>query len=318
MTTLESILSSISSYFYPEEVPAAAPIQPQSAIAYDTVAPASESMRTEWRPERPRITPPSELPGRSSMSEYRLLAVTNDTQTLGNGILDTLSHRLQGVKAKIREVSAENMQKLREAAERASASDFWSVLKKIATSLLSALSAVFGITILATGGSALVGGAMIASGVLSLANFALSELGTWDWIAEIIANGNEDLKKKLAMAIPIGVGIVAAGIGLVGTVNGVATGALNLTEKVISAAQTAVGIFGAATTFGKSAADSRALLTQADLKMIQALLTIERENFTSTIDEIKGSMGEFKAIKSKTKKAIEMIAQSNIELVRQA
>ncbi len=318
MFTLESIVSSINNYFYPEEVPAAGPIAPPSPMAHDTVSPASNLLHAEWRPERPRITPPSELPRHSSLSEYRLLAVTSDTQTLGGAILDTLSYRLQGAKDKIREVSSENMAKLREAAKRASKSDFWSVLKKIATSLLSALSAVFGITILATGGSALVGGAMIASGILSLANFALSELGTWDWIADYIAQDNEDLKKKLAIALPLSVGIVAAGIGLVGTVNGVATGAFNLAEKILSSAHTVVSVSHSVATFAKANADANLIKIQADLKAIQALFTVEQENFTSIINEIKGSMGEFKNIKAKTKKAIEMIAQSNIDLVRQA
>lgn len=318
MQAIESIISSISSYLYPEEQPVDGTVPPQSAIAYDTVAPSAESLRAGWTPERPRLTAPSELPGSQSMSEYRLLAVTNDTRALGDDILETLSFRLQGVKDKIREVSAENMQKLKEAAERASSSDFWGILKKIATSLVSAVSAVFGIAILATGGSALVGGAMIASGVLSLANFALSELGTWDWIADLIAHDNEDLKKKLQWILPAAVGIIAAGIGIVGSVNGVVSGALNFAEKAASVVQTGLAIFGSAVTIGKGAADARITWTRADLKMIEAHLTAERENFTTTIDEIKGSMSEFKSVNSKTRKAIEMIAQSNIELVRQA
>lgn len=318
MSAIDSIISSISSYFYPEEVPCIEAVSPQSSIVYDTVKPSQEVLRSEWTPERPRLMAPSQLPQNQSLSEYRLLAVTNDTRALGDDILETLSFRLQSVKEKIREVSAENMGKLREAATRASSSDFWGILKKIATSLVSAISAVFGIAILATGGSALVGGAMIASGVLSLANFALSELGTWDWIADLIAHNNDDLKKKLQWILPGAVGILAAGIGIVGSVNGVVSGAMNFAEKAASVAQTGIAIFQSVTTIGKSAADANTLWTKADLKMIQAHLTVERENFTSTIDEIKGSMSEFKGVNTKTKKAIEMIAQSNIELVRQA
>ena len=318
MQVIDSIISTISSYFYPEEVPVAPPVVPPSAIAYDTVAPSEEVLRAGWTPERPRLTPPSALPRNESLSEYRLLAVTNDTRALGDDILGTLGLRLQGVKDNIREVSAENMLKLREAAERASSSDFWGTLKKIAISLVSALSIVFGITVLASGGTALVGGAMIASGVLSLANFAFSELGTWDWVADLIAHDNEDLKNKLKWVLPGAVGILAAGIGIVGSVNGVVTGAVNFAEKAASVAQTGIAIFQSVTTLGKGTADANLIWTRADLKLIQAHLTAERENFTSTIDEIKGSMAEFKGVNSKTRKAIEMIAQSNIELVRQA
>src|SRR5476649_825114 len=112
MQVIDSIISTISSYFYPEEVPVAPSVAPPSAIAYDTVAPSEEVSRAGWTPERPRLTAPSALPRNESLTEYRLLAVTDDTRALGDDILETLGLRLQGVKDKIREVSAENMQKL--------------------------------------------------------------------------------------------------------------------------------------------------------------------------------------------------------------
>lgn len=72
------------------------------------------------------------------------------------------------------------------------------------------------------------------------------------------------------------------------------------------------------TTLGKGIADARLIWTKADLKLIEADLAIQREQFTTTMEEIKGSMNEFKAAKAKAKKAIEMISQTNLQLVRQA
>lgn len=297
-----------------------------------------DSMRPAVVFERPQLTPPSslpklsprgsvapeikmhgsELPKAAKRSDLRLLAVTAASQDLGSEILDSLALRLQGVKAKIKEVSAEMIQKLKEAAARARDSGFWSILKKIATCLLSAVSIVFGVSLIASGGGALLGGAMIASGILSLANFALSEFGTWDWVAIQLANGDEDLKKKLLMILPGAVGLIAGGIGLVGSVNGIVNGALNLAEKALFVAQAALAIFDGVTTLGKGISDARLLWTKADLMEIKAALTVDQENFTSTIDEIKSSMNDFNAMLAKAKKAIEMIVQSNIALVRQA
>lgn len=317
MSSINSIFSTLGSYFSRETTLSSQALEQERASTAGGIVPAAEEAVVDWVPERPLITSPKDLPlSRHASSDYRLLAVTEETRHLGDEILKTLSSRLNCAKEKIAEVSAENIQKLKEAAERANASNFWSILKKIATSLLSAISIVFGITMLASGGSALIGGAMIASGILSLANFALSELGTWDWIADQLAHDNEDLKKKIAMIMPAAVGILAGGIGLLGSVNAIASNAMNFAEKAVSVAQTALSIFNAVTTLGKGISDARLLWTQADLSLIQGELTVQRENFDTLIDEIKSSMNEFKAVQSKTKKAVEMVTESDVQLVR--
>lgn len=277
------------------------------------------SSSSAWTPERPRLTPPESLPHSiGPSSEYRLLAVTDESRNLGNQIMSTLGTRLQNVKLKIREISAENIQKLKEAAQRAADSSFWSVLKKIATCLLSSLSIVFGIALVGSGGGALIGGAMIASGILSLANFAMSETGGWDWVAKQISDDNEERRKMLAMILPGAVGILAGGIGLVGSVQGIVSGAIQFAEKSVYIAQTALAIFDGITTFGKGHADAHLTWAQADLQKIQADLTVERSHFDTVMREIETSMSDFKAVKAKTKKIIQTLSQSNVQLVRQA
>lgn len=312
LNNIHSIFSNITSYFFPETE---APGENAAPVISDSIAAAPEASIETWTPERPELAPAEYI--NCFYSPLRLIAVTDQSRELGGNILETLSVRLANVKDKVREISAENIKKLKEAAERANASTFWSTLQKIATCLLSALSVIFGVTLLASGGGALIGGAMIASGVLSLANFALSELGTWDWVAEQLANGNEERKRQIATILPAAIGIVAGGIGLVGSVHGVATGALQFAEKAVAVAQTALTLFSAATDFGKGCADARLLWTQADLMKIQADLTVKQENFDLLADEIKFSMKEFQGVKTKAKKAIEMITQSDMQLVRQ-
>jgi hypothetical protein len=287
----------------------------------DTTVPDSiESMNADaqpiWTPERPVLTSPGSLPPPASDSVYRLLATTEESRDLGNKILDTLGLRMQNVKHKIREISADNIQKLKEAAQRAADSSFWSILKKIATCLLSTVSIVFGISLVATGGGALIGGAMIASGVLSLANFAISETGGWEWVAKQLASDNQERQQMLSWVLPGAVGIIAGGIGIVGSVQGIVSGAIQFVEKAVYVAQTALAIFDGATTFGKGCADARMTWTQADLAKIQADLTVERTHFDNITREIEGCMNDFKAAKAKTKKIIQTLSQSNVQLVR--
>ena len=177
---------------------------------------------------------------------------------------------------------------------------------------------VFGISLIATGGGALIGGAMIASGILSLSNFALSETEAWDWVAKQLSNDNEERQKMLAMILPSAIGILAGGIGLVGSVQGIVTGSLQFAEKAIYVAQTALAMFDGITTFGKGYANAHLIWTQADLSKIQADLTVERTHFDAVMREIETSMNDFKAVKAKTKKTIQTLSQSNVQLVRQA
>src|ERR1700722_16152196 len=153
-----SHFSPISSFPSMRPVPEALPSEPVhreiGATATDSLEPMHESSREEWKPERPVLTPPDALPhpsprGRAS-SAYRFIAVTEESRNLGNKILDTLGLRLETLKQKISEISATHIQKLKESAKRAAESGFWSVLKKIATCLLSAISIVFGVSLVAS------------------------------------------------------------------------------------------------------------------------------------------------------------------------
>ncbi len=310
MSGIDSIFSSISSYFFPETTPVSEPSNVDKVKATDPIA--NERLRREWAPERPILTPPQCLP----MCAYRLLEVTSASREIGNKILDGLSYRISVAKDTISDIAAENMKILRDAALRARNSDWWSALTKIANAIFSAVSIVFGMAVSASGGTALIGGAMIASGILSLANFALAEMGTWHWIADLLAHENEERKQQLAWMLPAAFGILAAGIGITGSVNGVASGALNFAEKAASVALGAVNIFQAATTFGSGVADYKRLHTEADLQLNNTERTIAQERFDLILDEVKGSMSEFRTVGAKTKTAIKTICESNIQLVR--
>lgn len=264
--------------------------------------------------ERPVLTPPHEI---STRSDCRLLAATEDSRVIGDEILKTFGLRLSNVKNEIQNASNELLKKLKEAAERASNSNWWAVLKKIATSLVSALSIVFGVALVASGGGALIGGAMIASGILSLANFALSETEAWEWIAKQLSHDNEEWQKKLTMILPAAVGVAACGLGAFGSAYGLATGAIQFAQQAVYLAQTALAVFSVTATFGKGVADTKLLWTQADQERIQSQLSAMRTIFDSVFEEIKGSLSDFKSVSDKTKQTLQLITKSNNELVRE-
>lgn len=258
----------------------------------------------------PQLTPPAK------MMVLRFLDSTEETRNLGSSLLDQLTGRLNAVKGNIQEISAHNMEKLKEAAARANTSGFWSILKKISACLLSALSTITGIAFLAAGGGALIGGAMIASGILTIANFALAETGKWDWAAKMIAGDNEEKQKKWATFLPSAVGIVAGAIGLFGSVGSYASHAISFADKAILVAQSAFALFEGAVVFGKGCADARLISTQADLADIGGQLTSKRTEFDSLSREIEVSLNDFRMVKSKARQAMKTIAQTNMSSAR--
>jgi len=292
---------------------AVTPYLPPKPIITDVLTRAPEPLKTEWKPEKPKLTHPDAV-----MSEYRLLSALKQLGETGDDLLRLLGTRLSNVKDEVREISAENIQRLRASAERANASTWWQVLQKIATSLLSALSLVSGIAVISAGGHAFIGGAMIASGIFSLFNIALTESGTWDWIAKQLAQENEERREQLAKILPAAMGLVAGGIGLAGSAYSFTTGAIPFVEKSLYIAQTAFSIFQASVTLGKGQADVRLIWAQADSNESDGKLNMSQVGFNSLVQEIKTFMETLKSAKAAAKKAVENISETNIQLVRQA
>lgn len=296
-------------------VPSASLTTPSSLLDREMATALQQAQAAQQAQSIKEIKPvPPKLP---TLSDLRLLHVSNATRNLGEDITDTLSLRLSYAKEEIKTISVEQIAKLQTAAEKANSSQFWSALKKIATCLLAAVSTIIGVSLVATGGMGFVGGAMIASGVLSLANFAFSECNFWKWVAEKLSQDRKE-QEQIQMILPMILGIVTAGVGLIGSAMGATSGTLNLSEKVGTIAHTAVSLFETFTSVGKGIADADLLWTRADLTTIQGDLNLERILYEYVMEGIKSSMQEFKSIQAKINQAIRSITYSNTQLARQA
>ncbi len=257
-----------------------------------------------WEQKPPQLMRPS--------SEYRLISLANELECSIGEILNSVTMRLGDVKEKIRSLSVENIQKLKEAATKAQSGNFWSMLKKIASCLLAAITMVLGASCIASGGGALVGGIMIASGLLSLANTTLSESRAWDWVAGQLSHENEERKKQLALLLPTALGVLAASCGIAGSIYGAALAVQN-TALI---AQTALSLFSGMTTMGKGITDAQTLWIQADLQLIQGHLTEEREELSSLTEKVRIFLSELKNALKKAQNALDLIHKTKTQLIR--
>ena len=203
------------------------------------------------------------------------------------------------------------LKKLKEAAENTQSANVWSLLKKIGLSLLSALSVVMGISLIATGAGTLVGGAMIGSGIISLANMLMSEIGVWDWVAKKLAHEDKERQQMLAMLLPLSVGVLAGVIGVFGTVGACTWSGINFLDKIILIAQTGLTIFDVATTIGKGYTDAKTVWLNADLTDEKGKITIEREMIKKTTNSIENVLGELKMAHEKSAQFVQMAIRSN-------
>jgi hypothetical protein len=263
-----------------------------------------------------RVEPPQLIPPERISSGYALLNAINGICGLRESMMNTSTLRLETMKTEIEEASAKLMQKLKEAANEAKNNDFWSMLKKVATCLFSALSSILGLAVIGSGGSALVGGAMVASGLLSLANLVLSECEGWDWITDQLAQGSEETKQKLLLFLPAAVGLVAGAFGLVGSVYGITSGALDFTQKIGGIAQTAFALFGGATNLGKGTSDAKLIWVQADLASKEEELKMKQEACGRFTDDVNTTLEGFNRTFQQAKSAIRSLTKTQSQLTR--
>ncbi len=251
-----------------------------------------------------------------NVTELRFLAAMETFRSFGNQILSTLGIRLETFRLQLEEISADNLQKLRESAEKAKASDFWSLLKKVANSLLSALSIVIGVSLVATGAGSLIGGAMIASGILSITNMLVSGSRVWDWLAKKLANEDEDRRKMLAMFLPMAVGLLAGVIGIFGSAGAFAWSGIEFAEKAVLIAQGTLGIIEGVTTIGKGCADANLIWSHADLTEVKSEMTIKRYLIDNTMRSIEGVLDGLNSAHNTAKSLVNMAIRSNETVVK--
>lgn len=288
---------------------------------YDTIAPAQAKPSAPIIIDRPLLPPPDfsgQLPANAkppTLSELRFLAVMEAFRSFGDEMLSSLGVRLESYRLQLEDISTENLEKLKEASENAKSSDFWSLLTKVATCLLSALSVVIGISLVATGGLTLVGGAMIGSGIFSLANMLMSETKTWDWVAKKLANDDEERQKMLAMLLPAAAGILSGLVGVFGSAGAVVWTGVTFFDKAILIAQTSLAMFNGVTTIGKGYADAKTLWLQADLTKMKSNITIERQMVDRTTKSIEDVLDGLNAAQTKSAQFVRMAIRSNQAVV---
>jgi len=280
----------------------------------DTIEEAKPLLDMPYEPSKPQLA----FPSKESLIEYRLIDSLEKLHKTGTGMLELNMNELDDCNQKFKEMQAEQAKKLKEAAARTQDDKFWSLLKKIGAFVLAAVSTVLGMTLVATGAGALVGGAMIASGLLTIANLAFTDAGVWDWVAEKLAKGNEEKQKKIAAIIPAVVGGFCAVIGLAGSAGTFLWASINVAQKMLLIAQTALNFAEGVAAIGDGVNRYRSLRTQAALTEIKKDLFLNENK----LEKASGGMEKIFQVQSRAaeqvSKMIRMSSQTNKRITTSA
>lgn len=209
---------------------------------------------------------------------YRFFEALLKLESTADSMMQFQMKQLEDVQEEFKALAAERLKKGEEALDQQHIADSWSLLHKAWTTIISAVSTVLGISVMATPGGMLVGGAMVSSGVLGISNLAARETGAWNWVAKQLAADNQDAQKRLAEWLPAAVDISTSVIGLLGTSSAVLEQTLNLSTGTIRAAK-AVGYFGEGfASFAKGSYESEARMIQADLMELTGKVDVNQHD----------------------------------------
>lgn len=135
-------------------------------------------------------------------SPLLVIQLMENVYSTGGKLLEAAVDELKSLSGQIQnnwQQIVENMQKNTAWTQQ---TDMWSTLQTVGAYILSAYSVAMGGTIYASG-SPVLGATLIAAGLLSTTNIALTEMGGWNYIAEKLAKENKELQEQITFWGPM-------------------------------------------------------------------------------------------------------------------
>lgn len=278
--TLASSLQSTAEVPYIPPLSSISPISAKDLPAPSSIEKSGKAVEPLPLSGKPELDPPSP-------NIWGFVQVTLEAEKIASDFIRLDQINMEKHFGEIREWEKKQLIKINESAEHAQSWNFWNFLRDIASLIVAAFSTIIGFFVVTSVGSALVGGALIASGVLAITNFIFQHTDTWDWIAKQIAE-EEQTQQKLKSIMPLVVSVISTTIGIAGSIGAAFFDSLNLTQKLLSIGQTAANFAQGVTTIAGGISGARMKWTEADLRSIKSetqFLKYQIENCLTRMQE---------------------------------
>lgn len=280
--------------------------QPILSHPIDVLKPSVQIPASPIASDRPKLRPPTH-PLSQSLTQYAYLDLMNQIKTRTNSITKSIGGRIDAHKKKIEIISEEQLHKMKENFDKVASNHWWSVFEKALTSVFAAVSLALGLATIAGGGSMIVGGALIFSGLGPIASFICSETGVWDTVAKQLANGDEEKRQRIALAIPTAIGITCAAIGLL-------SGGMDpqyIVGNAFAIFYAVLCVFRAVGTAGQGISQANLIHSQGELAVTNAALNEERTYLQAITQWIEHFMNDMRTISQQVKQMTEMVVKEN-------
>jgi hypothetical protein len=210
------------------------------------------------------------------------------------------------------ELEKETMLKIKESAGKTQAWNSWKNLSEIGAIIIAAISTIVGSYFITATSSTVIGATMVASGVLTMANFVFEHTDVWDAIAKKLAGGDEALEKKLRSALPAALAITSTVLALGGTAGAVAFHSLDLSQKVFSIGQTASHLIQGSLTIGTGYREHEAKKIEIALEEIK----IEETQVKYQLETDMNQLEEFCKFIDKFVRETSLIVRMNLNTIQ--
>lgn len=261
---------------------------------------------------KPVLDPPS-----LNWSYWKIINFTLRLEQLGSEMIDLNDKRTEYHFQEIQTLDREEMLKMKEAADRAQTSSFWKFLQDIGSLFSAAFSIVLGLPLLFTGAGTLVGGAMVAAGILSITNFIFKQTDVWNWLAKSIAGDNENLARNLENILPAVVGVVCGVVGLAGSVGAFFFSSLDFGQKIFTIGQTALNFAEGIVSIGSGYSQARMKWTEGDLTEIQTKSQVHKLHMEYLMVQMQDIFREQTKVDEEAGNIFDAINQSNMIISQQ-
>lgn len=203
------------------------------------------------------------------------LHLMDETYTIGAFFLETSAQEIKASNEHLTKRIQEMTEALQASSKRAQEAGVWSMLQKAGSCILSTFNLLLGGSLF-TAGSPVLGTTLIASGVLSVANMAMTEVQGWNFVAERLAQNNKELKEQILFWPPLALNCLSGALSAVAgsavvydpTLVGFNILPYNLKDYA-EPIKNYSELFSGVTTAGQSASSAQFTWTKAQVSNIQ-------------------------------------------------
>ena len=271
---------------------------------------AKPKLRT-FTPSRPTLDAPDDAPKPKGHYMERVVGTVVSIEETSAKMIRSEEICIDWLCGWVSSLSQKLIEHIRDASEIFKQRESWSILAKVASGILGAISIVFGVSLVATpAGGMLVGGLLIASGLLSIVNLIFEETKVWDRVADKIAGDDKKLRDQLKCWIPAGVGMLSMLVGSVGSIGALFMEAFNRIKQMLLAGKTVTDIAKHIAKMAEGVATSESLKSQAETEHMQTQIDLTDSNLKGVIDTLKQIGGTVRRSFSSAHHSLELYARA--------